>query len=95
VNPGEVEAARLRSWNANPTDLPEISLNASGMEALWKSWLPLIRRSLSPMNRSRMALLLVNDQFSWGDASVYYAMLRSLQPKRIVEVGSGFSSALA
>lgn len=35
-----------------------------------------------------------NDFFGPGDAVVLQAMLRSFRPRRIVEVGSGFSSAL-
>ncbi|HLH46719.1 MAG TPA: hypothetical protein VKV25_06130 [Acidimicrobiales bacterium] len=33
--------------------------------------------------------------FPPSDATAYYALLRRWQPRRIVEVGSGFSSALA
>lgn len=35
-----------------------------------------------------------NDWFSYGDAIVLYSMLRHLRPQRIIEVGSGFSSAV-
>jgi len=34
-----------------------------------------------------------NEFFRYADAIVLFAMLRRLQPKRIIEVGSGFSSA--
>ena len=34
-----------------------------------------------------------NSYYSWADAIVLYCMLRHLAPQRIVEVGSGFSSA--
>lgn len=36
-----------------------------------------------------------SEMFAAGDATIYYAMLRHLRPARIVEVGSGFTSALA
>lgn len=36
-----------------------------------------------------------NDQFSYGDACVYYAYLKTLKPQRVVEIGSGYTSALA
>lgn len=36
-----------------------------------------------------------NSMFGLSDAAVLHSMLRYLQPKRYVEVGSGFSSALA
>ena len=35
-----------------------------------------------------------NSYFGHGDAVVLFSMLRHLRPKRILEVGSGFSSAL-
>jgi len=37
---------------------------------------------------------LSNDWFAHGDGAVFYGMLRHLAPKRVVEIGSGFSSAL-
>jgi hypothetical protein len=36
-----------------------------------------------------------NPYFSYGDGIVYACMLRHLRPSRIIEAGSGFSSALA
>src|SRR5262249_50060097 len=36
-----------------------------------------------------------NGVFGLCDGAVYYSMLTTLRPKRIVEVGSGFSSAIA
>jgi predicted O-methyltransferase YrrM len=38
---------------------------------------------------------LDNSQFSWLDARVLFVMLRSLSPRRMIEVGSGFSSLLS
>jgi hypothetical protein len=34
-----------------------------------------------------------NDFFSYGDAVVLYSMLREFRPTRVLEIGSGFSSA--
>ena len=36
-----------------------------------------------------------NDWYGLGDAAVYFALIRLFKPKRIIEVGSGFSSAVA
>lgn len=36
-----------------------------------------------------------NGQFSFSDASCYYAMLRLLRPWHVVEIGSGFSTQVA
>jgi len=36
----------------------------------------------------------INDQFSYGDGVILFGMIMSLKPKRIIEIGSGYSSAL-
>lgn len=36
-----------------------------------------------------------NEMFGTSDGAVYYSVLHALRPQRIVEVGSGFSSAIA
>jgi hypothetical protein len=36
-----------------------------------------------------------NSQFSYSDAAAYYAFIRLTKPKRIVEVGAGFSTLIA
>jgi hypothetical protein len=36
-----------------------------------------------------------NSAYSYSDAIIFYCMLRHLHPKRLVEVGSGFSSCVA
>lgn len=38
---------------------------------------------------------LKNPSFSFGDADLYYLLIRNLKPKRIIEVGSGFSTLIA
>lgn len=35
-----------------------------------------------------------NNQFSWLDARLLYVLLRELRPKRVLEIGSGFSTLL-
>jgi Methyltransferase domain len=35
-----------------------------------------------------------NDFFGFCDATIYYCMLRHLKPKRVIEIGSGFSSSV-
>ncbi len=36
-----------------------------------------------------------NDYFSGFDAAVYYSLIRHLRPKRVVEIGSGYSTRIA
>ncbi len=35
-----------------------------------------------------------NPNFSYGEAIVYYGLLRHLRPQRVIEVGSGYSTAM-
>ncbi|MCW3475229.1 class I SAM-dependent methyltransferase [Limobrevibacterium gyesilva] len=36
-----------------------------------------------------------NSQFSWTDAMAYYCILRARKPKRVIEIGCGFSTLVA
>ena len=38
---------------------------------------------------------LQNDYFSGFDAAVYYSLIRHLKPKRIIEIGGGYSTRIA
>jgi Methyltransferase domain len=40
-------------------------------------------------------LHLANSWYQMSDGAVYYSMLTTLRPKRILEIGSGFTSAIA
>ncbi len=48
-----------------------------------------------PMHGSSSKYHYENGSFGSGDAELYYSMIRKLKPKRIIEVGSGFSSLIA
>jgi hypothetical protein len=43
--------------------------------------------------QERLRYHFVNDYYSYGEAIILYCMMRHLQPRRIVEIGSGYSSA--
>ncbi|MBI4523164.1 MAG: class I SAM-dependent methyltransferase [Deltaproteobacteria bacterium] len=54
-------------------------------------------RERFPLHRSSDAktFYLINGAFMAVDAHVYYSLIRHFKPKRIVEIGSGFSTLLA
>ncbi|WP_411287588.1 class I SAM-dependent methyltransferase [Phenylobacterium sp.] len=74
--------------------LPGIALDAEAMLAFWD-------RNLAGMQASGVVAhetpplryYAVNDVYAWGDAYVLNAMIAELAPRRILEIGSGFSSA--
>jgi Methyltransferase domain/Domain of unknown function (DUF4214) len=77
-----------------PDQLPGISLDRTEMICTWKSLLPFLETI--PFSGSKIAQFRYyfdNPTYSWGDGSVLHAMLRLHRPKRLIEVGSGWSSA--
>ena len=87
-------AARLAS--ANPPELAGIDLRVDAQLERLRALAPLVAEipfGDEPTGPFRYGF--VNDQYTFGDASCLYGMLRLLRPARYVEVGSGWSSALA
>ncbi|NJR20212.1 MAG: class I SAM-dependent methyltransferase [Hyphomonadaceae bacterium] len=73
-----------------------IALNDQQQLDLLASIAPLMRDCNFPDDKDpAYRYYFKNDQFSFGDAIVYQALLRHLKPSRVVEVGSGYSSAVA
>ena len=81
---------------ANPATLPGIDLRVDAQLSLLAELAPLVQDMAfadEPTDRWRYGY--GNDQYCHGDASCLFGMLRRLRPRRYVEVGSGWSSALA
>jgi hypothetical protein len=96
------DPARLRHryhdpWTTRtPRELPGIDLARQAQRALWESWAPFFpdARSFATNQPSRRYRLPARN-YDVGDAIIYCCMLRYLQPARLIEVGSGSSSAVA
>jgi hypothetical protein len=78
------------------TDLPGIVLNESAQRRLWDQW----RSFLSEMpfkanSEPGFRYSFDNRYFGPGDAIILYCMLRHFKPRRLIEIGSGYSSACA
>jgi predicted O-methyltransferase YrrM len=88
--------ARLRKRLDADRELPGISWNMEGQLALLErlrygdELLDLPRTK----PKSEIRYFLQNCNFGPGDAEVWYSMLRLLKPRRVVEVGSGYSTFL-
>jgi hypothetical protein len=79
--------------------LPDIDLARAAQRALWDRLVAQAARFTIATAKDEAAAqgqryYADNDQFGPGDATVYAGMLLEHKPKRLVEVGSGFSSAL-
>ncbi len=94
-----VEADRhLSRLEANkmPFSLYGIRIDREQTIERWSSLLPFLNNiPFSQFKAPGFRYAFENPSYSWGDGSILYAMLRSHQPRRLIEVGSGWSSACA
>lgn len=84
-------------WNKFETDgIEGINLNT-------QSQIELIKRNLSKFynemlfksdKQENVRYYFENDFYSYTDGIILYSMIRHFKPKRIIEIGSGFSSAV-
>jgi Methyltransferase domain len=92
----QIDAGKLSARRAslNPSDFPELRLDLASFEQLWKSFAPYQRQfAFPPTQNSDFRYYSVNPVYGVGDALILHSMIGSLKPRRIVEIGSGFSSA--
>jgi hypothetical protein len=92
----DAEQAVQRAYAAGAEFPSKIKINSEAMIALWRRIAPLtLNMPFSDQVGGKFRYHFVNDMYSYGDAAVYFGMLHHFDPKRIVEIGSGYSSALA
>lgn len=91
----EVISKEQAIWGAVPKSLPSIELNEKGQLSLFD----VFRKYYNEMpfeheSKQNTRYYFDNIWFTYADAIVLYSMIRHLRPKRIIEIGSGFSSAV-
>jgi len=78
------------------TSLPEIKISKESHAKVWHELLPYLGDIPFPEEKSPdYRYHFRNPAFSYGDGSILHAMLRRYRPKRLIEIGSGYSSACA
>ena len=95
--PDRAEVARHRAalFDRRVTSVPGIDIRANEQVALLKTFggyqddMP-----FKDEPTAGLRYYFANPFFSYGDAMILYSMLRQRRPRRVVEVGSGFSSAV-
>jgi len=91
TNAQEVEVAiTAASLIETHHELHGIRLDRAAMLELWRSIATLARNEAAPHRRYHPD----NPHFAATDAFVWSGMLRHLKPRQVIEVGSGWSSAL-
>ena len=66
----------------------------SAIDFHWDDQLRLLRE-LEPHAAELTEVDVTNDYFSGLDAIVYYSLIRHLKPRRIIEIGGGYSTRIA
>ncbi len=97
VSVEDIKARQDIIWRDRPEDdLKGIELNIQEQIALVKNGLSKFYHELpfTPTKQNHLRYYFENDFYSYTDGIVLYSMIRYYKPKRIIEVGSGFSSAL-
>lgn len=84
-----------RIWGPPPAEIPGVDLNLEGQLALLSE---LARYSseqpFSDSPQGGLRYHFDNNMYGTADGIVLYTMLRHLQPRRVIEIGSGYTSAL-
>jgi predicted O-methyltransferase YrrM len=74
--------------------LPGININRREMAQAWMAFLPfMLSCPFGEKPGGGFRYGFINPMYSWGDGCILYSMLRYYRPRRIIEIGSGWSSA--
>ena len=91
------EVARRESviFGPAPRDIPGVRLREDSQLQLLEELARFYPcQPFSERKQPGIRFFFENPNYSYGDAIVLYCMIRYLRPKRIIEVGSGFSSCV-
>jgi hypothetical protein len=82
--------------NRNPELLVGLVVDINVLLSNWKKLLPYLRSiPFSDEKNDKFYYFFKNEHFSYADGSILHAMLRLHHPRRLIEIGSGYSSACA
>lgn len=98
VDVEQAQADERRIWPENEV-VPGVDLNHAGHRHLLSRWFPRLLQDYGypeegPEDASLDHFYERNTQFERLDARSLFCMLRMLKPRRIIEVGSGYSTLL-
>lgn len=97
IDPDEVYLARQRIWPDKPQNPYGIDLRPDSQRELLRSLSAVAKEFDYPETAPRPHVVQFyerNGKFEGLDARILFCLIRHLRPKRVIEVGSGFSSSL-
>lgn len=94
VDPIEADVHLSRLERRCLTSLPDVKIEREAMIETWKEMLPFLTTIPFPETKSAdLRYAFDNPNYSWGDGSILHAVIRRQTPRRIIEIGCGWSSA--
>lgn len=91
----EVKKHEDHIWNNALTEIPGIDLNTNEQLELLRSFGHYYNEMPFTLERNDDVRYYANNDFyPFTDGIILYSMIRHLKPKKIIEIGSGFSSAI-
>jgi len=94
-DPREVRRRRALIFDVSRTSIPGLDLHTPEQLRLLEQLAPFMpEQPWRDEPAGQLRYHFRNSYFGYGDALMLYGLLRHLKPQRIIEVGSGFSSAL-
>ena len=91
----EVAKDEMQIFGHFPLDIPGIDLCMSAQRELVEQFVPYYKQiPFQPHKTAGLRYFFENDSYSYSDAIFLHCMIRFLKPKRLIEVGSGYSSCV-
>jgi hypothetical protein len=92
---GEIKLNERRIFGTVPKALPGIDLNETEQLRLFCEFKKYYSEMPFPVEkRKNLRYFFANPNYSYSDAIFLYSMIRYTKPKKIIEVGSGYSSCV-
>ena len=99
VDPEEARRDEPRLWPAEPAPVAGIDFDDASHRAILDTLFPALYPAFDYPEQGAgdeelTAFYVRNSQFSWLDARALFVLFRHWRPRRVVEVGSGYSTLL-
>ncbi|WP_202951146.1 class I SAM-dependent methyltransferase [Synechococcus sp. PCC 7336] len=93
--PSKENIDRIRSIEWHPEALPGIEIDSDAQFELLKQFQAYYKDiPFTPQKQTQLRYFYENPAYSYTDAIFLHCWLRHLKPKRVIEIGSGYSSCV-
>jgi len=93
--PSKEDIAQFKSLNIKPSSIPAVNLNTDQQFMLLDNFKELYKTiPFSDYKQDNFRFFYKNPAYSYMDSILLHCFIRYLQPKHIIEVGSGYSSCV-